>query len=109
MLTAASSRRANTSDFVIAIAIASLGAAAIVAPDLVLQLTPSCLISTLLDDACWGCGITHAALAFLHADFTGAWGFNKLSMLVLPLLLWLYFQYLLMIWRTCLPGRPGAT
>lgn len=102
---AASSRRAKTSDIVVAIAIASLGAAAVVAPDLVLQLTPSCLVSRLLDELCWGCGITHAALAFLHADFAGAWAFNKLSLLVLPLLLWQFFLYLRMIWRTYLPRQ----
>lgn len=75
-----------------------------VAPDLVLHLTPSCLVSRMLDEVCWGCGITHAALAFLHADFAGAWAFNKLSLLVLPLLLWQYFLYLRMIWRTYLPS-----
>jgi hypothetical protein len=106
---ASSSRRPKTSDFVIAIAIASLGAAALVAPDLVLRLTPPCLISTLLGEVCWGCGITHAALAFLHADFAGAWAFNKMSVLVLPLLLWQYVLYLRMIWRACVPRRPRPT
>ena len=105
---ASSSRRPKTSDFVVAIAIASLGVAALVAPELVLRLTPPCLISALLGEVCWGCGITHAALAFLHFDFAGAWAFNKLSFVVLPLLLWQYFQYLRMIWRGCVPSRPRA-
>lgn len=80
-----------------------------VAPDLVLQLTPPCLITAVLGDVCWGCGITHAALAFLHFDFAGAWAFNKLSFLVLPLLLWLYFRYLHMILRALVPARQSTT
>lgn len=103
MSTAANSRRAETSDIVIAVAIATLGAAAIAMPGIVLYLTPPCLISLIVDDVCWGCGITHAALAFLHGDFAAAWAYNKLSVLVLPMLLWLYFQHLRMVGRTCLP------
>jgi hypothetical protein len=106
MLKVASSRRANSSDIVVAIAIAALGAGALLIPDTVLHLTPACLISTLMGEVCWGCGITHAALAFLHGDFAAAWAYNKLSLIVLPLLLCLYFLHLRMIWHTWPPRGP---
>lgn len=88
------SRKAEAGDLVIAFAIASLGAAALAMPGTVLRLTPPCLVSMLAGDHCWGCGITRAALAFLHGDFAAAWDFNKLSAVVVPMLLWIYCRYL---------------
>ncbi|MES2019216.1 MAG: DUF2752 domain-containing protein [Pseudomonadota bacterium] len=117
MLKAASSRsNPDATDIGIAIAVATLGVAALVVPELVLAVTPRCLVSMVTADLCWGCGITHAALALLHGDVAGAWAYNKLSLVVLPMLLWLYFQHLRMIWRGARPAfrkshprkmRPG--
>lgn len=103
MLKAASSRKADHVDLVIAIALAALGAAAVAVPDVVLRVTPPCLISSLVDGLCWGCGITHAVLALLHGDIARAWAYNSLAVLVLPLLVWLYLQHLRMIWRSYMP------
>lgn len=98
MPTAASSARADTPAIVIALAVAALGAAALLAPDVVLKAGPPCLITALFGDVCWGCGITRAALAFLHGDLAAAWGHNRLSLIVMPLLFWIYIQLLHRIW-----------
>ena len=109
MLTAASSARADSVAIAIALAVAALGAAAFAMPDFLLRAGPPCLISAVFGDVCWGCGITRAAIAFLHGDVIAAWGHNKLSVVVLPLLLWLYMRHLRTIWLRRLPGaRPAA-
>ena len=99
MLTACRSRRPDRADVVIAVALAALGAAALLMPDAVLRVAPPCLFSLLLDETCWGCGMTRAALALLHGDLPAAWQLNKASLLVLPMLLALYTRHLHMIWR----------
>lgn len=45
----------------------------------------------LLQQECFGCGITRAIQHAIHFDFTKAWHYNKLVVLVLPvfILLWL--------------------
>ncbi len=42
---------------------------------------PQCIFHTLLGIPCVTCGSTHAALAFSHGDFSGAWRFNPLATL----------------------------
>lgn len=51
-----------------------------------------CLSVLLLNTECYGCGMTRAIMHLLHADFSGAWGFNKLSLIVFPLLFMLYIK-----------------
>ncbi len=99
MLTACRSRKPDRADIVIAVALAALGAAAILMPAALLRVAPSCLFFKLFDQTCWGCGMTHAALAFLRGDLPAAWQFNRASLLVLPMLLALYARHLHMIWR----------
>jgi len=50
-----------------------------------------CMSKVLLQQECFGCGITRAIQHAIHFDFTRAWHFNKLVVLVLPvlILLWL--------------------
>ena len=50
-----------------------------------------CMSKVLLQQECFGCGITRAIQHAIHFDFTRAWHFNKLVILVLPvfILLWL--------------------
>jgi hypothetical protein len=98
------SSRSKTADIGIAMAIAALGAAAIVVPDTLLRVAPPCLISMLLEVQCWGCGITRASIALLRGDFVAAWGFNKFSIVVLPSLFFLYVRFLYKIWRSYSPG-----
>ena len=105
MPTASSYAKINKSKLVIAIALALLGAAAVAMPHTVLRLTPPCLVSLLIDDACWGCGITRAALALLRGDLAAAWEFNRLSVIVVPMLLTLYAHQLYCLSRRKIPGH----
>ena len=52
---------------------------------------PTICVSKLLTDAdCPGCGITRATQHAIHFDFSNAWKYNKLFVIVTPLLIWLY-------------------
>ena len=52
---------------------------------------PTICVSKLLTEAeCPGCGITRATQHALHLDFPNAWNYNKLFVVVTPLLIWLY-------------------
>jgi hypothetical protein len=45
-----------------------------------------CLITRLSGYHCPGCGMTRACMHMIHFDFAGAWQYNKLSFVVLPIL-----------------------
>lgn len=45
-----------------------------------------CIFNLILGIKCPGCGMTHAAVAMTHLDIAGAFGYNKLSVTVVPLL-----------------------
>ena len=111
MPTANSFAGRNAGGILIAVALAALGAAAVLMPHTVLRIAPPCLVSLVLGDTCWGCGMTRAALAFARGDFAAAWHFNKLSLLVLPMLFALYARYLSSLWTATRQrlGRPSAT
>jgi hypothetical protein len=51
-----------------------------------------CLSVVLFDQECFGCGITRAIQHLMHFDFEAAWGFNKLSVIILPMLLIIWAQ-----------------
>ncbi|GGE95877.1 DUF2752 domain-containing protein [Hymenobacter cavernae] len=51
-----------------------------------------CLSQLLLHRACPGCGITRACMHALHLDWAQAWHYNRLVVVVLPLLAWLWAQ-----------------
>lgn len=46
-----------------------------------------CISQLLLHTSCYGCGITRAIQHLIHAEFETAAAFNKLSFIVLPLLI----------------------
>ena len=46
---------------------------------------PMCLSVLLLNKECYGCGMTRGIQHLIHLDFEGAYHFNKLSFIVLPL------------------------
>ncbi len=45
-----------------------------------------CLFTKLTGTECLGCGMTRATMSMMKFDFERAWHFNKLSFIVLPLL-----------------------
>ncbi len=51
-----------------------------------------CLFHNLTGHDCYGCGMTRALFSMLHLDFAAAWNFNKLVVIVTPLLLYLYIK-----------------
>lgn len=44
-----------------------------------------CPSKRFLDIECLGCGMTRAVTHLINLDFKGAWAFNKLSFIVVPL------------------------
>ncbi len=50
-----------------------------------------CLSVLLLDTQCYGCGMTRAIQHFIHLDFQTAYSFNKISFLVFPVLIVVWF------------------
>jgi len=53
-----------------------------------------CLSQLVLKRQCPGCGITRAIQHAIHLEFKTAFEFNKLVVIVLPLLIYLYFVHL---------------
>jgi len=53
-----------------------------------------CVSVLLFDQECHGCGITRGVQHLLHLDFLTAYEFNKLSLIILPLLIYLWFNEL---------------
>jgi hypothetical protein len=102
MPTAASSRKADRLDIAIALAVALLGAAALAMPQQLLRFGPPCLISHFFEGWCPGCGMTRAAIALLHGNLAAAWNHNRLSIVILPLLIYLYSLHIRLVWRNCL-------
>ena len=51
-----------------------------------------CLSVLLLDTTCLGCGITRAVQHFIHFEFKQALEFNRLVVIVLPLLVFLWYK-----------------
>ncbi|QMU27725.1 DUF2752 domain-containing protein [Adhaeribacter radiodurans] len=54
--------------------------------------TSLCLSKLLLDTECYGCGMMRAIMHLIHLDFSAALNFNKLSIIVFPLLSYLWAQ-----------------
>ena len=48
-----------------------------------------CVSKVLFDIECYACGMTRAVQHLIHLDFRGAAEYNKLSFIVLPLLIFL--------------------
>lgn len=51
-----------------------------------------CISKLLLNVECFGCGMTRAIQHAIHLEFKTAYQYNKLVVIVLPLLLYVYFQ-----------------
>ena len=51
-----------------------------------------CLSLLLFDTKCYGCGMTRAKQHLIHLDFAIAYSYNKLSFIVLPILIFLWIR-----------------
>ena len=58
-----------------------------------------CLSIMFFDKECYACGMTRAIQHLIHLDFAKAISFNKLSILVFPLLIISYFKEIRRIYR----------
>jgi hypothetical protein len=50
-----------------------------------------CLSKILFQRECFACGTTRSVMHFIHFDFKEAWQFNKLVVLVVPFLIYLWY------------------
>lgn len=66
-----------------------------------------CLSKTLAGMECYACGMTRGIMHLIHFDFEQAWGFNKLSFIVLPLLFPLWLKAVYEARGKTLPGLLG--
>ena len=57
-----------------------------------------CLYKNITGHECYGCGMTRAILSAIHLQFRTAYEFNKLFIIVLPLLVYLWAKTLLTMW-----------
>lgn len=65
-----------------------------------LEATPSiCLVRRIFGVPCPGCGMTRAISSICHARFAQAWRYNKLVVIVLPLLCYTWAQSLLQTYK----------
>ncbi|MBN8702157.1 MAG: DUF2752 domain-containing protein [Bacteroidetes bacterium] len=51
-----------------------------------------CLSVLLFDQTCIGCGMTRAVQHLIHFDFSTAFDYNKLSVIVFPVLIYLWIK-----------------
>ena len=58
-----------------------------------------CLFTNIFGVECWGCGITRAIFSALHFRFAEAWEYNRLVVIVLPLLLLVWTRAVLKLIR----------
>ena len=70
---------------------AALPAAVMLIPTSAVEQGPTlCLIKNLTGHDCPGCGLTRAFPSVAHFEFRRAWQFNRLVVVVLPLVGWLW-------------------
>jgi hypothetical protein len=58
-----------------------------------------CLFKNIFGVECWGCGITRAVLCTLQFDFTTAFCYNKLIVIVFPLLVYVWGKRVMRNWQ----------
>lgn len=66
-----------------------------------------CLSKTLAGIECYACGMTRAVMHMIHFDFKGAWEFNKLSFIVLPMLVPIWMKSIYNVRGKKMPGLLG--
>jgi hypothetical protein len=66
-----------------------------------------CLSVQLANMQCYACGMTKAVMHFIHFDFEGAWEFNKLSFIVVPMLVPMWVKAIYDIQGKKMPGIIG--
>jgi hypothetical protein len=57
-----------------------------------------CLFKNLTGNECYGCGMTRAIFSAIHFRFEDAFHYNKLFLVVLPLLIYIWAKTILSLW-----------
>lgn len=63
-----------------------------------------CLSILLANIECYACGLTRGTMHFIHLDFEGAWSFNKLTFIVVPLLFLYWLKSLFIVMNKKVPS-----
>lgn len=58
-----------------------------------------CLFKNVFGVECWGCGITRAVLCAVQFDFPAAFHYNKLVVIVFPLVIYLWGKEILNLFK----------
>ena len=53
-----------------------------------------CLVKNIFGVNCFGCGITKAVISGVQLNFTKAFEYNKMVIIVLPMLMYVWFNHL---------------
>jgi hypothetical protein len=70
----------------------------LVPPELISQQHSVCLFKNLTGHECYGCGMTRALFSAIHLRFEDAFNYNKLVVVVLPLLIYIWVKKILSLW-----------
>lgn len=57
-----------------------------------------CLFKNITGHECYGCGMTRAILSAIHFQFAEAVYYNKLFVVVLPILIYIWTKNILILW-----------
>ena len=57
-----------------------------------------CLFKNITGHECYGCGMTRAILSAIHFQFANSFQYNKLFLIVLPLLIYIWAKNLVNLW-----------
>ncbi|MFK7832665.1 MAG: DUF2752 domain-containing protein [Winogradskyella sp.] len=63
-----------------------------------------CVSKFLANIECYACGLTRGVMHFVHFDFSGAWAFNKLTFIVVPLLFLYWLRALFIVLNKKVPA-----
>ena len=63
-----------------------------------------CLFKTFLGHECWGCGLFKATVACVKLEFARAFHYNRLIVIVFPMLLYFWGKELFLTIKTLIKG-----
>jgi hypothetical protein len=90
----------NSIRIILAILLLFLPAALYFVPfDWLLSQHSICLYKNLTGHECYGCGMTRAIFSAMHFRFTEAFTYNRLYIIVLPLLMYLWVKTIVNVWK----------
>jgi hypothetical protein len=59
-----------------------------------------CLFTRITGSHCMGCGMTRSVMRVMHFRFAEAWEFNRLIVVVFPVLVYLWFDWVIKAYRS---------